>query len=111
MNYHQKKFRVVNNTENGETSEETIFEYQQEGNILTSLYQGGDILKGHLMGIVDEQGNIDMRYHQINMKGEIRTGKCYSVPRILENGKILLQETWEWTSGDFSKGTSALEEI
>jgi hypothetical protein len=36
--YHNKHFRPVQNTENGETSSETVFHYQQEGNILTSEY-------------------------------------------------------------------------
>ena len=51
-----------------------------------------------------------MRYHQINHKGEIMTGKCSSKPEILPNGKIRLHETWEWTSGDKSKGTEIIEE-
>jgi hypothetical protein len=29
----------------------------------------------------------------------------------LGNGKIRLHETWQWTSGDFSSGTSIIEEI
>jgi hypothetical protein len=111
MNYNNKKFRPIQNTENGETSKETIFEYKQEGTILTSEYTGGKILKGHLIGLVDEIGNIQMRYHQVNTKGELMTGICFSTPKILENGKIRLHETWEWTSGDCSKGKSILEEI
>ncbi|KYG71555.1 n-acetylglutamate synthase [Roseivirga echinicomitans] len=111
MNYHNRKFRSVSNTENGETSADTIFEYVQEGNILTALYQGGQIVKGHLIGSVDDQGYIDMRYHQVNRKGELMTGKCHSRPEVLSNGKIRLHEIWEWTSGDFSKGNSILEEI
>ena len=111
MNYHNKKFRPVSNTENGETSEETIFHYKQEGNILTSTYTGGKILKGHLIGMVDEKGNIDMRYHQVNEKGELMTGVCKSRLELLENGKIRLHETWKWTSGDLSEGKSILEEI
>ena len=35
MNYNNKKFRVFENTENGETTTETIFEYKQNGNIKT----------------------------------------------------------------------------
>ncbi|WP_339697923.1 n-acetylglutamate synthase [uncultured Roseivirga sp.] len=111
MNYHNRKFRSVSNTANGETSVDTIFEYKQEGNILTALYQGGQIVKGHLMGSVDDQGYIDMRYHQVNRKGELMTGKCHSRPEVLSNGKIRLHEIWEWTSGDFSKGNSILEEL
>ncbi|WP_375561645.1 n-acetylglutamate synthase [Bernardetia sp. OM2101] len=111
MNYNNKKFRPVSNTENGETSSETIFEYKQEGNILTSNYSGGKIIQGHLIGLVDENGNIDMRYHQVNEKGELMTGICNSTPEMLENGKIRLHEQWQWTSGDNSKGNSTLEEI
>jgi hypothetical protein len=51
-----------------------------------------------------------MRYHQINDNDELMTGICFSTPEILENGKIRLHESWEWTSGDQSKGTSIIEE-
>jgi len=111
MNYNNKIFKAVQNSENGETSAETIFKYQQEGKILTSEYSGGQIKKGHLIGLVDQLGNIEMRYHQINTKGELMTGICFSKPEIMQNGKVRLHETWEWTSGDKSKGNSILEEV
>lgn len=111
MNYNNKSFRPIQNSENGETSEETIFQYKQEGNILTSEYSGGQIKRGHLIGLVSDNGDIDMRYHQINLKGELMTGICRSTSEVLPNGKIRLHETWEWTSGDCSKGTSILEEL
>jgi hypothetical protein len=111
MNYNNKKFRPVSNTENGETSHETMFHYKQTGNILTSEYSGGKIKCGHLIGLVDSAGNIEMRYHQVNDKDELMTGICKSTPEILENGKIRLYENWEWTSGDKSVGHSIIEEI
>jgi hypothetical protein len=43
MNYNDKKIRPISNTENGETSNETLFDYRQIGNILTSEYSGGKI--------------------------------------------------------------------
>jgi hypothetical protein len=73
MNYNNKKFRPVSNTENGETSEETLFHYIQNGNVLTCSYAGGKIISGQLIGLVDEHGNIDMRCHQINDQGQIMT--------------------------------------
>jgi hypothetical protein len=111
LNYNNKKFRPVQNTDNGETSAETIFHYQQEGNVLTSDYAGGKIKRGHLVGLVDEAGNIDMRYHQVNEAGELMTGVCQSRPEIMPNGKIRLHESWRWTSGDGSTGSSIIEEI
>lgn len=60
--------------------------------------------------MVDENGNIEMRYHQANTKGELMMGVYFSKPEILANGKIRLLETWQSTSGAESRGTSILEE-
>lgn len=111
MNYNNKVFKPVSNTENGEVSETTLFYYSQEGNILTATYSGESIQSGQLIGLVDEQGNIDMRYHHVNIDGVLMTGICRSIPEIMDNGKIRLHESWRWTSGDGSEGTSILEEV
>jgi len=110
INYDKKIFRLITNSKNGETSQETIFIYNQKDNIVTSEYSGGKIKKGHLIGLVDNNGEIEMRYHQVNNKNELMTGVCKSKPEKLPNGKIRLHESWEWTSGDFSKGNSIIEE-
>lgn len=110
MNYNNKVFKPISNTDNGETSNETIFHYKQVGNIVTATYSGGKIFQGHLIGLVDSFGNIEMRYHQVNEKNELMTGICKSTPEILANGKIRLHEAWEWTSRDKSTGTSIIEE-
>jgi len=111
INYDNKKFRVLRNSENGETSSETIFLYKQNGDILTATYSGGSIATGHLIGRVEEEGKINMRYHHLNTSGELLTGICRSSPEILADGRLRLHETWQWTSGDGSKGKSTLEEI
>jgi hypothetical protein len=110
INYDGKKFRPLCNSENGETSEDTLFEYQQIGNIVTSIYFGGKIKYGHLIGIVDEDGKINIRYHQVNENAELMTGTCQSTPEIMSSGKIRLHESWQWTSGDHSMGRSIIEE-
>jgi len=109
-NYDGKTFKPVSNSANGETSGDTVFHYRQAGNILTAAYNGGRIQSGHLIGLVDADGVIDMRYHQVNNAGELMTGRCRSVPERMDNGKIRLHETWEWTSGDRSSGQSIIEE-
>ncbi|MDG3580807.1 n-acetylglutamate synthase [Galbibacter pacificus] len=111
IDYNGKSFKAVSNTGNGETSNETIFTYVQQGNILTASYAGGNIVSGHLIGMVNENGEIDMRYHQINNKGILQTGTCNSEPEILKDGRIRLHEKWKWTSGDESSGISIIEEI
>jgi hypothetical protein len=111
MHYHNKSFRPVANTDNGEVSGDTVFYYRQSGNIVTAEYAGGSIVKGHLIALVDEQGCLDMRYHHVNTDGALQTGICRSVPEILPDGRIRLHETWQWTSGDGSVGASVVEEV
>lgn len=111
INYHNKTFRSVNNTDNGEVNSETTFYYTQHSNIITASYTGGSIVSGHLIAVVDENSTLDMRYHHVNKEGVLMTGICRSVPELMENGKLRLHETWHWTSGDRSSGESVIEEI
>ena len=111
MNYHDKKFKVISNSDNGDVSTEMIFHYQQVGDVLSCKYEGVDIKDGHLIGTVDEDGSINMRYRQLNGRGEEVSGVCLSKPEIMPNGKIRLHESWRWTSGDQSTGESILEEV
>ena len=111
INYNNRKFRLISNSDNGEVSSEMNFHYHQKNNILTCQYKGENITIGHLLGIVNQDGSIDIRYHQINTKGKIMTGVCRSKPELSIKGKIRLHEKWHWTSGDKSEGISILEEV
>ena len=111
MNYDGKTFRISTNTDNGETSLETIFHYAQVGDTLTGSYSGGQIVAGSLSGTVDDLGILDFQYQHINTDGETRTGVCRSVPEVMANGKLRLHETWQWMSGDGSSGTSVIDEV
>ncbi len=111
IHYEGRLFRPYETGENSDTSSETIFKYHQKGDLLTGTYSGGYVDFGQLIGLVNMAGRIDMRYHHINTDGDLMTGICRSIPEILDNGKIRLHESWQWTSGDRSKGKSILEEL
>ena len=111
INYNNRKFYSVLNTDNGEVSDRTIFNYHQENNIIWAEYSGGEIVKGLLIGISDKIGNLIFTYQHVNTQNHIRTGKCKSMPEIMPDGKIKLIEEWEWTNGDMSKGSSVVMEI
>jgi hypothetical protein len=55
--------------------------------------------------------SLEMRYSHVNLNGEMMTGKCRSTPELLKDGRIRLNENWQWTSGDRSKGESIVEEL
>lgn len=110
IDYNNKIFKLKSKTKNSEVSDQTIFRYFQNGNIVTAYYSGGNIISGHLIAMSDANGILNMRYHHVNTDYDIMTGRCISTPEILENGKIRLNEKWKWTSGDKSKGESIIEE-
>lgn len=111
INYNGKKFVSVENTANGEVSSKTFFDYKQDGNIISATYSGGEILKGILIGIVEENGCLTFRYNHVNVRNEIRGGQCYSTPVTLPDGRIRLHERWKWTDTDQSEGESIIEEL
>ena len=110
INYDNKIFSSVENTKNGEVDNETLFHYHQNKEIVWAEYYGGIIKKGFLLGLVKQNGELEFNYEHININNEIRTGKCNSIPQIVEDGRIELLEKWEWTNGDKSKGESKIIE-
>lgn len=111
INYDNKTFRIVSNTSNGDTGENTLFVYHQDGPMIWATYSGGKIRKGHLIGSVDEEYRIHMVYHHLNTDQQIMTGKCISTPEILPDGRIRLHESWQWTNGKGDSGNSVIEEV
>ncbi|MGI8313878.1 n-acetylglutamate synthase [Halobacillus mangrovi] len=111
INYNNRHFVSVENTESGEVSSKTYFNYYQEGNILYADYSGGEIVKGKLVGIVYTDETLEFRYNHVNTANEIRGGKCKSVPHIISEGKIELHEEWQWLDKNQTRGKSIIREV
>ncbi len=110
IDYDGRFFVPRENTENGEVDGNTVFAYHQRDHIVWADYSGGEIIKGHLVGTVTENGELDFYYQHINEQKQLRVGVCHSVPRVLDNGKIELSEKWQWLNGDRSEGSSVIVE-
>ena len=110
IDYDGRRFCAVANTPNGSVSPATVFDYRQHGDVVWATYEGGAIAFGTLVATVDADGALDMRYSHVGTDGTLRTGTCRSIPERLADGRLRLHETWQWTSGDGSAGTSTLEE-
>ncbi len=111
INYHNRQFRSVSNSPNGEVSGETLFRYFQQDNIVWATYQGGSVRFGTLTGLVEPNGSLRFAYQHVNTQNELMTGHCESTPETLSDGRIRLYERWQWTSGNQSAGESAIEEV
>lgn len=111
IDYNGRRFGSVKNSAGGDVGRDTVFDYRQSGDIVWAEYSGGEIVRGQLIAKADAAGVLDMRYQHVNGRGELMTGVCRSTPELLPDGRIRLNERWQWTSGDRSAGESVIEEI
>ncbi len=111
IDYDGKFFRGRSNSPSGEVSATTVFEYHQTGNRLWGRYSGGEVVEGHLLGTVAGDGALEFCYHHLNAAGQIMAGRCSSTPVREPSGQLVLQENWQWFTGDASAGYSEVEEI
>ncbi len=109
INYDNKHFGM-RSTSTG-ASNETTFHYRQDGGVVWGTFEGGSVIKGTMVGTVNAQGVLDVRYAYVNLQGELRTGTSVSTPEVLPDGRIRLHEDFQFTSGDGAKGESIVEEI
>ena len=111
INYDNRSFRSIANSDTGEVGSETVFHYHQESDVVWAEYAGGEIVRGMFIAKVLKDDSLDMRYQHTNRKGELQTGVCTSVPELLPDGRMRLHERWQWTCGDHSTGESTIEQI
>jgi hypothetical protein len=111
LNLDGRIFTGIENTDNGEVSQNTEFHYYQQGNNIWASYFGGGVIKGFLLGYFIDKSTIKFSYQHINSEKEIRTGECLSQVEVLADNRIRLHESWQWLDKDKTKGHSVVEEI
>jgi hypothetical protein len=92
----------------GVATTETTFRYAEEDGVVTASYEGGTIRCGFLIG-TRSGDSLDFRYVQLHTDGSTATGHCVTELELLTDGRIRLNETWEWESRP-GRGRSVAEE-
>lgn len=98
----------VANDDAGEVSAETRFQFEQDGDRIRASYAGGEVVDGYLVGTFDGR-RWDVRYVQLNEHGETASGHSIGVVELLADGRVRVEDEWEWESKE-GAGESVLEE-
>jgi hypothetical protein len=102
-------FAPVQDQAPGQVGTRTRFAYHEKDGEIWAEYAGGDVVRGHLVGT--RKGDLlDFRYVQLKQDGTTSSGHCVSQVLELPDGRVRLEESWEWESQSGS-GTSAVEEV
>jgi len=93
----------------GQVGTRTRFAYHEKDGEIWAEYAGGDVVRGHLVG-TRAGDRLDFRYVQLKVDDTTSSGHCVSLVVELADGRVRLEETWEWESQEGS-GTSVVEEV
>ncbi len=104
-----RRFAALAPTDGGEVGPDTVFEYRESGGEIWATYAGGAVRRGFLVG-TRSGDRLDFRYTQLNEDQETASGRCVSDITRTDDGRLRLNETWQWESRPGS-GVSAVEEI
>lgn len=109
MNLNNVKMNVIETAGNGVVNELTVFTFSQTGSFVSASYSGGQILKGYLVGILD-QSKLSFSYCQLQTNGKMDNGQS-ECDVLLENKKIRLVEHFTWASRNGETGTNIFQEL
>lgn len=93
----------------GVATTDTTFHYAEDDGVVTASYDGGTIRRGFLVG-TRHGDSLDFRYAQLHTDGSTATGHCVTELELLDDGRVRLNETWEWESRA-GTGRSVAEEL
>ncbi|MEW1645052.1 hypothetical protein [Streptomyces sp. NPDC091219] len=93
----------------GQVGTRTRFTYHERDGEVWAEYAGGDVVRGRLVG-TRAGDRIDFRYVQLKTDGTTSSGHCVSLVTESPEGRVRLEETWEWESQE-GNGTSTVEQV
>lgn len=103
------KMRVASTAEAGEVNGETLFEFAEEGSVVSARYAGGKVRLGYLVGVISDE-RLCFRYAQVDDSGHLDGGSSTCEIGRLADGRIQLIEHFKWDSREGS-GTNVFEEL
>ena len=110
-NLEGRRFASVAQSPGSDVTATTVFLFTQRGDLVWAAYAGGGIGHGHLIGVMDDVGNLDVRFHHVTTGGALKSGTTRSTYARTADGRIAYLETWTWTTGAIGGGHGRLEEV
>ena len=86
----------------------TVLTFEQQGNVVSARYSGGEIVDGYLIGHL-EGWSLLFRYVQAELSGRLDAGVSEGVIDRLPDGRLRLVEHYQWLTRP-ERGTNIFEE-
>ncbi len=107
---HGVRMRAVSGSEVAAVSAETLFEFEQTGDLFSARYRGGEVVDGYLIGKAHSGGELEFRYVQADRRGRIDAGASTGTLNCLPDGRLQLVENFQWATRP-EVGQNVFEEV
>ncbi len=105
IDFNNKTFSLIENSEKGTVNSDTIFKYSQNKELVTADYYGGSIKYGKIIAVLKNK-QLDMLYQCLTLDNELKAGKAIAEISVAEKGKLKLKLNWEWLGNKNENGIS-----
>lgn len=102
------RMRAVVTADQGSIDTRTLFEFSQDGHMVSARYAGGSIRLGYLIG-TRRENTLTFRYAQVHESAQTEAGHSIGEIRVTSKARIRVLERFTWDSRSGS-GTNVLEE-
>ena len=110
MNLNNVNMNAIKTAPNGVINHLTIFSFSQSGKLVSAVYSGGPIAKGHLVGTM-AGSKLSFSFCQIDINDSHNNGRSECDISFSTEGKLRLTEHFRWDSGDQEPGVNILQEL
>ena len=110
IDFNNKTFVLIDNSEKGKVNSRTVFKYFQEGDLVTADYSGGPIRTGKIIARLEGM-QLHMLYQCLTIQNELKAGRATADIVFNEHDKLHLKLKWEWLGSPSEKGTSEYLEL
>ncbi len=105
FNLNGRSFELKANSANGLVDSKTVFEFEQQKDLVTADYHGGSIVYGKIIGKLEGE-KLQLVYQCLTADKELKSGQGVGQLTMTEEGKIRLLLNWEWLGKTGQTGSS-----
>ncbi|MGJ7913411.1 hypothetical protein [Neobacillus sp. LXY-1] len=109
MNFHNKIFVCTTGGNYGDIRNETAFYFKQYGKIVRATYNGGNILYGELIGLVNDEDIQHVTFNHVTNNLQLTGGRCTFTPETPIDASLTLHGAW--LTADAVEDRIVLEEL
>ncbi|APR35939.1 hypothetical protein [Paraburkholderia sp. SOS3] len=106
-----KQFTLISNTAGDAKAGETIFTFEQNGQVIRATYHGGGVVLGAIIGQIEQEDRLKVLFQQVTAAGKLCGGEGHIEVQKGADGKFRFIDDWRFTINGNGSGQAVWQEL